>query len=86
MTDTTRRQVKGAGAGAAGCGAVPCDGATAQLKYTPEAGAKLRPCAGVASVHGDQLNANTAKFTALTGVEVTINGASRTCGPSWRLR
>jgi multiple sugar transport system substrate-binding protein len=75
MTDKTRRQIlKALGAAAVAATVAPAAAQRAPLKYTPEAGATLKLMRWRRFIQGDedQWNANTAKFTNLTGVEVTI--------------
>jgi multiple sugar transport system substrate-binding protein len=76
MTDNTRRQIlKAFGAAAVAATIPPAAAQPAPLKYTPEVGAKLKLMRWRRFIQGDedQWNANTAAFTKLTGVEVTIS-------------
>ncbi|HYB08570.1 MAG TPA: ABC transporter substrate-binding protein [Alphaproteobacteria bacterium] len=81
MFKFTRREVVKIGAGAALAGAVGgwAESAAAQeLKYTPEAGAKLRVLRWKQFVQGDieSFTASTKKFTEQTGVEVRLDTES----------
>ncbi len=76
MTDKTRRQIlKALGAAAVAATVAPAAAQQTPLKYTPEAGAKLKLMRWRRFIQSDedQWNVNTAKFTSLTGVEVTIS-------------
>ena len=75
MTDKTRRQILQAlGVAAVAATVAPAAAQRTPLKYTPEAGASLKLMRWRRFIQSDedQWNANTAKFTNLTGVEVTI--------------
>ncbi|MFI4986660.1 MAG: ABC transporter substrate-binding protein [Alphaproteobacteria bacterium] len=81
MSKFTRRDVFKLGAGAALVGAASGRLAPAQaadLKYTPEKGAKIRVLRWKQFVQGDidAFTANTKKFTQATGVEVRVDTES----------
>lgn len=80
MHDITRRKLMAGAAGIAAAGALGVPRAFGQSMptYTPEPGASLRLLRWVPFVKGeeDAWNANTAAFTAATGVEVRIDQES----------
>ena len=76
MIDTTRRRLLQAlGAAAVAATVPPAAAQQPQLRYIPEGGAKLKLMRWRRFIQGDedQWNANTAKFTQLTGVEISVS-------------